>query len=93
MYTLVSKKPEFQKAIDHLKQELGSIRTGRANTALVENIMVEAYGQPMNVKSLASITIPDAKSIVVDPWDKGVLKDLEKGIRAAGAGFSVGNEG
>ena len=93
MYTLVSKKPEFQKAIDHLKQELGSIRTGRANTALVENIMVEAYGQPMNVKSLASITIPDAKSIVVDPWDKGVLKDLEKGIRAAGAGFSVVNEG
>lgn len=93
MYTLISKRPEFVKAVEHLKQELGAIRTGRANTALVENITVEAYGQSMNIKSLASISVPDAKSIIIDPWDKGVIKDLEKGIRKAGAGFSVVNEG
>ncbi len=93
MYTLVSKRPEFQKAVDHLKQELGAIRTGRANSALVENIMVEVYGQQMNVKSLANIMVPDPKSIVIEPWDKNILKDLEKGIRLNGAGLSVANEG
>lgn len=93
MYSISDKKPEFNKIVEHLHQELGAVRTGRANTALVENIMVEAYGQSMNVKSLASITVSDAKSLVVEPWDKSVLKDLEKGVRAAGVGLSVVNEG
>ena len=87
------KKPDFEKIIDHFKQELGAVRTGRAHSALVENIMIEAYGQTMNVKSMASINVSDSKSLVVEPWDKGILKDLEKGIRLAGAGLSVVNEG
>ncbi len=83
---------DFQKSIDHLKQELGGIRTGRATPALVENIVLEAYGQKMSVKSLALIAVSDPKSLVVEPWDKTILKDLESTIRNAGIGISVVNE-
>lgn len=90
---VVDFKPEFQKPIDHFKQELGGIRTGRATPALVENIMVDAYGEKLAVKSLASIAVPDPKSLMVESWDKTILKDLEAAIRNAGAGLSVSNEG
>jgi ribosome recycling factor len=86
-------KLDFQKTIDHFKQELGGIRTGRATPALVENITVDAYGQKMPVKSLASIAVADPKSLVVEPWDKAILKDMEATIRNAGIGISVVNEG
>ena len=86
-------KLDFQKITDHFKQELGGIRTGRATPAVVENIIVEAYGQKLPVKSTASTTIADSKSLIVEPWDKTILKDLETSIRNAGVGVSVVNEG
>lgn len=79
---------EFQKAVEHFKSELNSLRTGRATPALVEDIPVEAYGSKMNVKGLASISAPDPKTIMIDPWDKSVLKDIEKAIRDADIGVN-----
>lgn len=79
---------EFEKVIAHFKTELGGLRTGRATPALVENIPVEAYGSKMGIKGLASIHIPDSKTIVVDPWDKNVIKDIEKAIRESNIGLS-----
>ncbi len=86
-------KPDFQKSIDHLKLGLTSIRTGRATSALVENIQVEAYGGSMPVKGVAGIGVPDAKTITIDPWDKSLIKNIEKGIRDAGVGLNPVNEG
>jgi ribosome recycling factor len=86
-------KDEFQTAIEHLKKELAGIRTGRANSAVVEDIQVMAYGAPMPVKGVASIGVPDAKTITVDPWDKSLIKDIERGIRDAGVGLNPVNEG
>lgn len=86
-------KPEFQKAIDFYKTDIGSLRTGRANSAIVENIMVEAYGGQMPIKGLANIGIPEARTIVVEPWDKSIIKDVEKAIRLAGTGLNPSNEG
>lgn len=86
-------KPEFEKVLDHFKQEIGGIRTGRASSALVENIMIDAYGEKMSVKAVAAISVSDAKSLVVEPWDKNLVKEMENTIRNAGIGVSVVNEG
>ena len=86
-------KDEFQPVIEHLKKELTGIRTGRANAAVVENITVMAYGSPMAVKGVASIGVPDARTITVDPWDKSLIKEIEKGIHDAGVGLNPVNEG
>lgn len=87
------KKTEFQAAIDHLQSELASLRTGRATPQLVENIRVEAYGSAMELKSMASINVQDAKTIVIEPWDKSLLQAIEKAIRDADIGISPAVDG
>jgi len=72
---------KFQKAVLYLESELAGIHTGRANSALVENIEVEAYGIKNSVKGIATISIPDATSIVIQPWDKNLLSEIEAAIR------------
>lgn len=89
MHSLLNqKKPVFESVIDHLQKELGGLRTGRATPALVEDIAVSAYDAMMEIKGLASIQTQDAKTLVIDPWDKSLLKNIEKGIRDAGVGLS-----
>jgi ribosome recycling factor len=78
---------EFESAIEHFVQELKGLRSGRASAALVENVPVEAYGSMMELKGLASISVPDAKTIQIEAWDKGVLKDIEKALIAADLGM------
>lgn len=90
---LESRKEDFTKAVDHLKGELASLRTGRANASLVENILVEAYGVKTPIRGLANITVPDAKTLVIEPWDKSVIKDMEKAIQMANTGINPVNEG
>ena len=67
---LETAKEDFLKSIEFLKGELSQLRTGRASPALVENIMVDAYGAPMAVKGVASISVSDAKTLVIEPRDK-----------------------
>ncbi len=86
-------KEEFEKVISHFKDELMTLRTGRAQAILVENIPVEAYGATTPLKQMASISIPEAKSISIEPWDKSVLKDIEKALTYSNLGFSVVNTG
>ncbi len=86
-------KAEFDKVISHFKEELMALRTGRAQTMLVENIQVEAYGATTPLKQLASISVPEAKSISIEPWDKSVLKDIEKALTYSNLGLSVVNTG
>ncbi|MBU1179878.1 ribosome recycling factor [Patescibacteria group bacterium] len=84
---------EFKSITDFLKEDLAGLRTGRANAAMVENIMVDAYGSKMPMKGVASINIPDARTIVVDPWDKSLVAEVEKSIRNSGKGLNPVNEG
>jgi ribosome recycling factor len=86
-------KGEFDKVFDFLKGELAGLRTGRANAAMVEGILVDAYGSKMVLKGVASINIPDSRTILVDPWDKSLVKEVEKAIRDAGTGLNPTNEG
>ena len=90
---LLTGKDEFNSIVERYKKELSGIRTGRANSAVVENISVAAYGSSMQVKGVASIGVPDAKTITIDPWDKSLIKEIEKAIRDAGVGLNPVNEG
>ena len=87
------KKAEFDLAIEHFKKEISSLRTGRAQSTLVENVMVEAYGVMTPLKQVASISVPEAKSISIEPWDKSIVKDVEKALSYSNLGLSVVNTG
>lgn len=78
----------FEQVLEHLRVELSGIRTGRANPSLVENVSVEAYGSHTTLVGLASLSIPDARTILIDPWDKSLLKDIEKAITEAKLGVN-----
>ena len=78
----------LSQIIDHLKSELATIRTGRAHASLVEDLSVEAYGQEMTLKELASITVPDPQLIVVAPWDRSIIPEIEKAVRESKLGLS-----
>lgn len=80
---LHGRQPEFQKSIDHLKTEISTLRTGRAHPALLDAVMVEAYDTKQSLSGLASINSPDARTLIVEPWDKSILKNIEKGIQEA----------
>jgi ribosome recycling factor len=80
---------EMDKAVKHFERELTSIRTGRAHSALVEGIKFTAYGNTaMSIKDAASITIPEARLIVIQPWDQGTLNDIEKALSATDTGLT-----
>lgn len=86
-------KAHFEKAMEHFHHELSSIRTGRANPALLSTVMVESYGASMPIQQVANITVSDAKTLTITPWDKGQIQAIEKGILSANIGFTPGNDG
>jgi ribosome recycling factor len=86
-------KTKGQAAMDHLHAEFSKIQTGRASAALVETLMVDSYGTKMPLKSLANITIPDAKTIAIQPWDRGQIASVEKAIRDSSLGLNPQNNG
>ena len=79
---------KMKKAVDHTLHEFSNIHTGKANPSMVENIMVEAYGSMMRIKDCAAISTPDARQIVIQPWDKGLTQAIAKGIQLANLGFN-----
>lgn len=76
-------KEELAQAIDYLKKELAKIRAGRASIELVEGILIDAYNTKMPLNQLATLSSPEPRLIVIQPWDKAVLKDIERALRDA----------
>ena len=93
MSVIDSHKEQFEKTIAHLKQEITSLRTGRATPALVEDILVEAYGTKQPLKSVASISVADAKTLTVDPWDKSLIQAVDTAITQSDIGINPVNDG
>lgn len=83
----------MSKAVEALKQDLATIRTGRANPALVERIQVEYYGAATPINQLATISVPDARQLVIQPWDRKILTDIEKAIQRSDLGINPNNDG
>ena len=80
-------------SVEALKRELSTIRTGRASPALVENLTVDYYGVPTPLVQLASISVPEARSLLIQPWDKQTLKEVEKAILMSDLGLVPNNDG
>ncbi len=83
----------MQKAVEALKQDLAAIRTGRASLALIERINVDYYGAPTPINQVATISIPEARLLVIQPWDKKMLTDIEKAIQRSDLGINPNNDG
>ena len=83
----------MEKAIERFREEIGKLRTGRANPAMVENLPVDYYGAKSPLKQVASITIPEPRLIVITPWNKDNLVDIEKAVNEAGLGLNPMNDG
>ncbi|OGY11604.1 MAG: ribosome recycling factor [Candidatus Blackburnbacteria bacterium RIFCSPLOWO2_01_FULL_41_27] len=83
-------KERMQQVLELVRQDIGTIRTGRATPSLVEDIMVDAYGgvSKLRILELASITAPDPQTLIIIPWDKQVVGEIRKGIEAANTGLS-----
>lgn len=84
---------KMDKAVEHMKHEFSSVRTGKASPALVENIAIEYYGTTVRLKEMASITAPEARMLVVQPYDPSSTGTIEKAIRASNIGINPVNDG
>ncbi len=83
----------MRKCLEHLRHELGTIRTGRANPAIIEHLHVEYYGAPTPLQTIAAITAPDPRQLLVQPYDRTALGPIEKSIRQSDLGFNPTNDG
>jgi ribosome recycling factor len=90
---LTDAEGRMKKAVEALRRELATIRTGRAHPALLERITVDYYGTPTPLAQLATVTAPEARLLVVQPWDKGALRLLEKAILTSDLGITPINDG
>ncbi len=92
---LEKQKAETTKAVDHTLHEFDSLHTGKATPAMVENLSVDvsSYGTSMNLRDMAAITTPDARTINVQPWDRSTIKDIEKAIQKANLGINPAVDG
>lgn len=84
---------KISKSIEVLKEKLNSVRAGRANPALLDQVQAECYGSAMPIKNIANISAPDPRTIAVIPFDPSTVKDIEKAIMAANLGFNPSNDG
>lgn len=84
---------KIEKSKAHLKEELATVRAGKANPALVDRVMVEYYGTPTPLKSLANISVPDPRTLMISPFDPKAIPEIEKGINKADIGITPANDG
>lgn len=84
---------EFKKAVEHFQAEISGLKTGRANPAILDAVRVEAYGTMNPIVNVASVNVPDARSLVIQPWDKSIIKEIEKGIIEANLNLNPMSDG
>ena len=83
----------MDKALDHLDEEFGAVRAGRANAKVLDRITVEYYGSETPLNGVATISSPDARTLVIQPWDTKLLKDIQKAIQVSDLGINPQNDG
>jgi ribosome recycling factor len=84
---------KMQKSVESLKTDYDGLRTGRASAAVLDKIRVDYYGQPTPINQVATVSVPEARSIVIQPWDKSVLPAIEKAILTSDLGLPPNNDG
>ncbi len=91
--TLLEAMDKMDKAVEHTQSQFATVRTGRASPALVERINVDYYGAPVPLQQLASISVPEARQLLIKPHDRGALESIEKAIRESDLGVNPNNDG
>lgn len=84
---------KMEKTLDNLKEEFASIRAGRANPHILDKLRVDYYGTPSPLQSVANITVPEARTIMIQPWESSLIKDIEKAIMTSDLGVTPNNDG
>jgi ribosome recycling factor len=84
---------KMRRAIDHLKGEFAGVRTGRANSALVDKLRVDAYGSEVPLQQIAGFSVPEPRVLVINPYDKGTIKAIERAIQTSDLGITPNNDG
>lgn len=93
-HPLVQKsKQDFLKTLEHLGEEFNKLQVGRASSGMVDTLMVESYGVMQPIKNIASVSIPDARTVQIQPWDRGMLAGIEKAIRDSELNLNPVNNG
>ena len=85
--------PEVEKALEHLDEDFASVRAGRANAKVLDRITVEYYGSETPLNGVATISTPDARTLIIQPWDTKLLKDIQKAIQTSDLGINPQNDG
>ena len=91
--TLLEAEEKMDKAVEVAKEDFSAIRTGRATPALFNKVMVDYYGAPTPLQQLASFQVPEARTVIISPYDKGALNEIEKSLRASDLGVNPSNDG
>lgn len=86
-------KEKMEKCLTSLERDFSSIRAGRANPAILDKVMVDYYGVPTPINQMAAVSVPEARLLVVQPWDASTLKDIEKAINTSDIGINPQNDG
>ena len=86
-------KEKMNKSIDNLREKFAEVRAGRANPAILNKIRVDYYGTPTPINQVAGVSVPEARLIVIQPWDVSILKEIEKAILASDIGINPNNDG
>lgn len=86
-------KEKMEKTVDSLAREYTTIRAGRANPHVLDKISVDYYGQPTNIQSVANISVSEARTLVIQPWEASIIKDIEKAILTSDLGLTPNNDG
>lgn len=91
--TLTEADERMKKALEHVRHELGGIRTGKASPTLLDTVKVEAYGTHVPLQQVASVSAPEPRLLVIQPWDKGLIKNICKGVNEAQLGLNPTDDG
>ena len=86
-------KDKMDGTLDHLRKDLAGVRTGRASLALLDNIKVDYYGTPTPLKQVAALSVPESRTISIQPWEPGIIVEIEKAILASDLGLTPNNDG
>ena len=86
-------KEKMNKSIDNLREKFAEVRAGRANPAILNKVKIDYYGTPTPINQVAGVSVPEARMIVIQPWDISVLKEIEKAILASDIGINPNNDG
>ncbi|MBQ2252775.1 MAG: ribosome recycling factor, partial [Clostridia bacterium] len=92
-YSIKDFETKMQKSVDSVEREFSNVRAGRANPSVLDRVQVDYYGTPTPINQMAQVTVPEARSILITPWDSKLLRDIEQAIQKSDLGINPQNDG